>query len=99
MEGTCYHDLSWAQVLQGNLPEAAAAMAQARDLWPDELWGHKKRNVEAYIYWPWAIHREADERIKAALDHPRIDDTTRADVHFTRVKALLVLGGWSSLTS
>ncbi|HEY3367704.1 MAG TPA: hypothetical protein VGK74_21815 [Symbiobacteriaceae bacterium] len=92
MEGKCYHDLSWAQVLQGNLPETAAAMARARDLWSEEQWGHKKRNVEAEYLLAMGDPNGAIQQVQAALAHPQIDDTTRADVHFTWAKALLALG-------
>lgn len=92
LEGRCAHDLSWAEVLQGHVPEARAAMERARDLFPDDEWGHKKLNVEAEFMLISGDPDGALQPIQAALAHPRADDTTRADIYYTWAKALLALG-------
>jgi tetratricopeptide (TPR) repeat protein len=92
LEGRCLHDLSWAQLEGGCLPEAADTMARARNLFPDAEWGHKKLNVEAEYLVATGDPSGALQRIRAALVHPRLDDTTRADLCYTSAKALFALG-------
>lgn len=92
MLGQALHNLGGVQLMLGHLPEAAATMAQAEVLLPDEAAGHKKLSRRAEFFLAAGDLVSAQQMITAALIHPLIDDRTRADVYFTWAQTLRGLG-------
>jgi len=90
--GQALHNLGGVQLLLGRLPEAAATMAQAEALLPDESAGHKKLSRRAEFFLAAGDLVSAQQMITAALVHPLVDDRTRADVYFTWAHTLRSLG-------
>ncbi len=89
--GRGLHDQAGAHIELGNLKEAAQAMAEADRLLPDEEWGHKKLSRQAEYALAAGDLVGAQQRVTEALLHPRVDDITNADVHFTWARVLKAL--------
>ncbi len=90
--GRILHNLGGVQLALGQLPQAAATMAQAEALIDDETGGHKLLSRQAEYHLAAGDLVNAQQAITAALTHAKVDDMTRADVYFTWARTLEALG-------
>lgn len=86
------HNLSGVHLYLGNLAEAAAAMAEADAILPDDGWAHKKLSRRAEYALAAGDLVSAQQWVTTALVHPGVDDFTRADVYYTWAATLDKLG-------
>ena len=90
--GKSLHNLGGVHLAMGHLAETAVIMAQAEPLINDELHGHKKLSRRAEYALAAGDLISAQQWITAALLHPKVDDRTRADLHYTWARTLRALG-------
>lgn len=92
MLGKSLHNLSGIHLALGQLPEAAAIMAQAECLLDDDVAGHKKMSRRAEYFLAAGDLVSAQQMITSALVHPLVDNMTRADIYYTWAQTLRALG-------
>lgn len=92
MIGPILHNLGGVYLALDRLKEAFTYMERAEELLSDDTSGHKRLSRRAEYHLASGDLISAQQLITTALLHPRIDEMTRADVHYTWALTLNRLG-------